>query len=112
MSKARLVITAVVEAVFHRNSAAAGGGIASGYSLFLTKTTVSRNTASQFGGGLAIGGHADLTNSWIHHNTATTDGGGIYAGSPSSVTLARSSSITGNSPDNCAPPGTITGCTG
>ena len=97
---------------FHRNSAPVGGGIAGAYPLFLTKTTVSRNTASQFGGGLAIGGQADITNSWVKDNTAATDGGGIYAYSRGSVTLTGSSSITGNLPDNCAPPGTITGCTG
>ncbi len=45
------------------------------------------------------------------YNTASS-GGGIYAGLPGSVTLAGSSSVTGNTPDNCAPPGTITGCTG
>ena len=36
--------------------------------------------------------------------------GGIYRGS-GTVTL-QDSAVSGNVPDNCAPPGSVTGCTG
>jgi hypothetical protein len=48
----------------------------------------------------------------IKGNTAATFGGGIYNIFSGFVTLNDSSSITGNNPNNCAPPGSVPGCTG
>jgi hypothetical protein len=39
------------------------------------------------------------------------DGGGIFNDS-GTVTGATATNITGNKPDNCAPPGAVPGCTG
>jgi len=47
----------------------------------------------------------------IVHNTAVTAGGGIYNGSGGTITLTNSP-VLYNKPDNCEPPGSITGCTG
>jgi hypothetical protein len=56
---------------------------------------------------------ATLTGSTVTGNRVTgptAEGGGIFFES-GAVTLDRSK-ITANSPDNCAPPGTVPGCTG
>jgi hypothetical protein len=50
-----------------------------------------------------------LNHSQVTGNTAA-HGGGIF-NSGGTVTLAATS-VTGNNPDNCEPPGTISGCTG
>jgi hypothetical protein len=47
----------------------------------------------------------------ITGNRAHGGGGGIFDEGPENVTLT-SSPVTGNKPDNCEPPGSITGCTG
>ena len=51
-----------------------------------------------------------LTDRTVSNNTAFTDGGGIYV-STGTVTL-QSTTITGNVPDNCAPAGSVSGCSG
>jgi hypothetical protein len=61
------------------NSAAGGGGIYTSYSLWLTDSTVTRNTAGVRGGGV---------------RNAPYDEGGT-------VTLEGTSSVTGNTPDDC-----------
>ena len=79
-------------------------------------SSISGNTAGTLGGGIYNVGNSSVTlndSSSITGNTAGADGGGIYndvfAGP---VTLNDSSSITGNTPNNCAPPGSVVGCTG
>jgi hypothetical protein len=50
-----------------------------------------------------------LNHSQVTGNTAA-HGGGIF-NNGGTVTLSATS-VTGNNPDNCEPPGTIPGCTG
>jgi hypothetical protein len=101
------------------NSAGGDGGGAFIYAGAVTlndSSSIRHNTAGWSGGGIYnLGGDAVTLNdtSSISANTAGIDGGGIdnsqWAGP---VTLTGSSSITGNIPNNCAPPGSIAGCTG
>ncbi len=88
--------------------------------LTLNHSRVNHNRAGGDGGGIAngvplggpmplIGGPVTLNHSQVKGNTAA-HGGGIF-NSGGTVTLAATS-ITGNNPDNCEPPGTITGCIG
>ncbi len=72
-------------------TAEGGGGIYSNYTLTLTNSTVSGNSA-YYGGGIA-GNYATLTNSTVSDNSATY-GGGIY--SYGTLTLTDST-VSGNS---------------
>jgi parallel beta-helix repeat protein len=79
------------------------------------RSTVERNTASDQGGGIYIvnAGTMTLTRSAVESNTADGgpgSGGGIYKSS-GTVTLDRSWARK-NSPDNCAPTGSVPGCFG
>ena len=56
-----------------------------------------------------IGEPVTLNHSQVTGNTAA-HGGGIF-NFGGTVTLAKRS-VTGNNPDNCEPPGSITGCVG
>lgn len=51
-----------------------------------------------------------INGSKITGNSASGGGGGII-NMGGTVTL-KGTKVTGNVPDNCEPPGTITGCTG
>jgi len=103
---------------------ASGGGIVSAQgppetvptTLTINNSQVNNNTAGGNGGGIAngispmlTGGALTLNHSQVTGNTAA-HGGGIF-NSGGTVTLAATS-VTGNNPDNCEPPGTISGCTG
>ncbi|HEY2125569.1 MAG TPA: hypothetical protein VGH77_00130 [Streptosporangiaceae bacterium] len=107
---------------------ASGGGIISaqgppgsvGTVLTLNNSKVNNNTAGGDGGGIANGiplpgpmplpgGQLTLKHSQVTGNTAS-HGGGIF-NNGGTVALSTTS-VTGNSPDNCEPPGTIAGCTG
>ena len=103
-----------------RNTApnSSGGGIGNTGTGTVTlngTSSISGNTAGFDGGGIANfanGGTVTLNgSSSITGNTAGIDGGGID-NNIGTVTLNDSSSITGNKPDNCAPPGSVPGCTG
>ena len=79
------------------------------------RSTVERNTASGQGGGIYIvnAGTMTLTRSAVESNTADGgpgSGGGIYKSS-GTVTLDHSWARK-NSPDNCAPTGSVPGCFG
>jgi predicted outer membrane repeat protein len=106
---------------------ASGGGIVSAQgppgtaptTLTINNSSVNNNRAGGDGGGIANGiplpgpmplpgGALTLNHSQVTGNTAAR-GGGIF-NNGGTVTLAATS-ITGNTPDNCAP-GTIAGCTG
>jgi hypothetical protein len=77
----------------------------------LQNTTVSGNTAALEGGGINDNaGTTTVDNSTVSHNTAGSGGGGVFAFS-GTVPL-NNSAVSGNSPDNCDPPGAVTGCTG
>ncbi|MGW0749585.1 hypothetical protein [Streptomyces sp. NPDC002587] len=96
------------------NYADNGAGVFNANALTLNYSTVTRNTASLRGGGIySEGGTVNLSGSEVRHNTANGgagSGGGIF-NSGATVTLDRSA-VRDNRPDNCAPPGSVTGCTG
>jgi hypothetical protein len=116
------------------NHAAGTGGVASGGGIinasgpgvptFLTinHSSVSENTAGGVGGGIANGlpnprdptmslpgGTLRINHSEITNNIAGIAGGGIF-NVMATVTLSHTS-VTGNTPDNCEPTGSIAGCT-
>lgn len=87
-----------------------GGGITNlGGTVFLVSSSVTGNTAVAGGGIYTDQGAVSLTASSVTGNTATTRGGGIYVNSGGVTLLA--STVSGNTPDNCAPPGSVVGCT-
>ncbi|MFD1272214.1 hypothetical protein ACFQ51_10815 [Streptomyces kaempferi] len=90
-----------------------GGGILN----YLGEMTVSGSTVysntAPFGGGIWNQGTLTVTHSTVQRNTATGgpgSGGGIYKAG-GSLSLDRSV-VRNNTPDNCAPPGSVLGCTG
>ena len=90
--------------------------------LTVTGSQVYANSATGLGGGILEdgvnpddslgqpGGPLALQLSQVTGNSAGV-GGGIFASAGSPVTLGLSQ-VLSNNPDNCAPPGTIPGCTG
>ena len=93
--------------------AQAGGGIDNDGTVILDGASITGNTAGDSngtGGGISNDGTVTGT-ATITGNSAGFDGGGIYV-EQGTVTLNDSSTITGNTPDNCAPPGSVPGCTG
>jgi hypothetical protein len=100
--------------------AGSGGGIFNSPSgpgtgiLTLDHSKVNGNTAGGFGGGIANGagplpgGDVTVTHSEVTRNAAA-HGGGIF-NNGGTVSLSDSK-VTGNTPDNCEPPGSIAGCT-
>jgi predicted outer membrane repeat protein len=94
--------------MFSDNTAAEGGAIFGGGTLTLTDSSLTYNSATDptigYGGGLYGSGTISYTQ--ITDNTASVDGGGIYGAPTLSHTEVRY-----NEPDNCAPAGTIAGCT-
>jgi predicted outer membrane repeat protein len=84
-----------------------GGGLANfGGMVTLFASIVSGSTAS-YGGGIYSNGTLTLTAGMVTGNTATVAGGGIY--NDSGVVARRGTAIGGNTPDNCAPPGSVSG---
>jgi len=88
--------------------------------LTLNNSQVNNNRAGGNGGGIANGlplpgpmsppgGTIALNHSEVSGNTAA-NGGGIF-NSSGTVTLSATS-VTGNNPNNCAPPGSVAGCSG
>jgi hypothetical protein len=107
---------------------ASGGGIVSangppgspGTVLNVNNSSVNNNRAGGDGGGIANGiplpgpmplpgGAVNLNHSEVTGNSAA-HGGGIF-NNGGTVTLSKST-ITSNTPDNCEPPSSITGCNG
>jgi hypothetical protein len=95
---------------------AAGGGIYSAGRLVLTQTTISANVARGDGGQAAGGGvyiaagSALLSRTLIDRNAAGS-GGGIFSVGGGGVTL-QNSLVRNNTPNNCAPAGSVAGCVG
>ncbi len=89
-----------------------GGGIFNQLgTLSLASSGVSGNTATFDGGGIYnLRGTLSLASSGVSGNTTTFDGGGIY--NDHGTVTNRGSSLSGNTPNNCAPPGSVPGCTG
>ncbi|GAA1286926.1 right-handed parallel beta-helix repeat-containing protein [Streptomyces javensis] len=107
--------TASLESVSVRgNTALNGGGIRNlnGSTLNLKSTTLKDNIAVRGGGLSNLGPNttATLVDSLITHNTAITAGGGIDNQAGGQVTLTNTKVID-NEPDNCAPEGSVPGCT-
>jgi predicted outer membrane repeat protein len=100
----------VSDSTFWGNTSAKdGGAISNDGTATLANDVITGNEASAYGGGLDNDGTATLTNVVIAKNKAHADGGGIR--NRGSVTLTRTQ-VKSNTPDNCAPAGTITGCAG
>jgi predicted outer membrane repeat protein len=106
--------TTVTSTSFTGNSAANGGGVFTdlGIDFTLTSSTFSGNKASSDGGAILNGAAGDtiltITRTTITANTAGANGGGID-NVQGTVTLTHST-VTGNTPGNCAPANTIAGC--
>jgi hypothetical protein len=109
--------TASLDSVSVRgNTALVGGGIrnTNGSTVRLTSTTLRENIAVS-GAGLSNNSStatstATLNRSLVTRNTAITSGGGILNEPGGQVTLTASRVIR-NNPDNCAPEGSVPGCT-
>ncbi|MBL1113999.1 hypothetical protein JK364_16590 [Streptomyces sp. 110] len=105
--------TATLESVSVRgNTAMSGGGIRNlnGSTLNLKSTTLKDNIAVRGGGLSNLASPATLVDSLVTRNTAITAGGGIDNQSNGQVTLTNTKVID-NTPDNCAPEGSVPGCT-
>ncbi len=105
--------------LFTRNTAtASGGGVYAGYTTTVTHSTFTLNTAASRGGGiyngvgsLDFGGPLIVSRSSITGNSAGTDGGGVFNHATLGATASLAgTTVTGNLPDNCAPPRAISGC--
>ncbi len=94
------------------NTALVGGGIRNpnGSTLNLRSTTVSDNIAVSGAGISNNNSTATLVRSLVTNNTAITAGGGILNEANGQVTLTDSR-VVRNTPDNCAPAGSVPGCT-
>jgi hypothetical protein len=96
-----------------------GGGIYTGQGgrTHTFRTTISGNTAggtaAGTGGGLynAADGRLILERTLVERNSAANGGGVFNAGITSDISLINSV-IRNNTPNNCAPPGSVIGCTG
>jgi hypothetical protein len=100
------------------NAVVSGGGIFNSGTATIVQSTIDRNTTAGTGGGIqnAAGGTVRLVRTLVRHNKASTvalgSGGGINnAGAVGSVTLDQPI-VRRNSPDNCAPAGSVPGCLG
>ncbi len=104
---------------FTGNSAADGGAIGNESQVSVTDTAFRWNEASADGGAiyqenLFGNGRLGITGGRITGNTAGGDGGGIYNGGRDATETGISAStvVRNNQPDNCAPAGSVGGCTG
>ena len=105
--------TATLESVSVKgNSGVVGGGLrnTNGSTLNLKSTTVRDNTAVSGAGLSNNASTATLIKSLVTRNTASTAGGGILNEADGQVTLIGTKVIR-NTPDNCAPAGSVPGCT-
>jgi hypothetical protein len=73
----------------------------------LSRTTITRNTSGSLGGGVANLGTTTMFHTLVQFNRGSA-GGGVATGN-SHVTLVNSF-VTDNTPDNCSPLNTISGC--
>jgi hypothetical protein len=99
--------------IANNRATSVGGGVATVNAFDLENSTVTGNLA-QNGGGIAFIGSLSVSNSAIAANTATQEGGGIFLATSlgaGTATLTEST-VSQNIPDNCFPPGSISGCTG
>ncbi|SOE16042.1 hypothetical protein SAMN06272775_6927 [Streptomyces sp. 2323.1] len=86
-----------------------GGGISNlGGTVSLRFSSITGNSAVAGGGLYNDNGVTTLNASSVAGNTATFGGGGIYVNS-GGVTLSGTT-VSSNTPDNCAPSGSVIGC--
>jgi hypothetical protein len=76
----------------------------------ISDSTISGNQAAAYGGGIYNQGLTDATGDQILGNAAPSGGGGIYDDGPYASFTLTNTPVLGNKPDNCEPPGSITGC--
>jgi hypothetical protein len=92
-----------------------GGGIYNGQGgrAEAYRTTFDRNTVHANGGGIynAADGRMVVQQTMVERNTAANGGGIFNGGGPNRVALIRST-VRNGTPDNCAPAGSMNGCTG
>lgn len=91
-----------------------GGGIANSATLQVLQSRLSDNRAGTGGIGGALfhsGGTATIRESTLTRNAAGNGGAVANTGAAGSVTVVRSL-ITNNRPNNCAPVGSVPGCSG
>lgn len=80
-----------------------GGGISNLADATMTNCVVSKNTASVGGGIIVSDGTFNLDNTQVTKNEAVHWGGGIYLGNQvAKVHLSNGSSVSENTPDDCA----------
>ena len=111
--------TSVDGTVMDNNTAADGAGLyATAEKLSLGHVTMTGNQASGYGGGIyndwaSSGSQSSHTadDSQISGNSAGSGGGGVYDVISGSFVLT-SSRVLGNSPDNCEPVASVSGCGG
>lgn len=99
-----------------------GGGLVDDSGIVdIERSTISNNVADAssggyaFGGGIEEGGILTLTDTVVTGNTAASPGGLVLGGGIMDQGIAVvpvGGSVTGNSPDNCDPPGQVHGCFG
>jgi hypothetical protein len=101
---------AVSGSAFVGNSAPIGGALFDQSTATMTRAMLTGNHADDRGGAVYVdeGSSLTLAHSVVHRNSAGTDGGGIFNNS-GAVTLTHSP-VVGNAPDNCAPAGSVAGC--
>jgi len=79
---------------------------------FFTGSTISGNRAGARGGGIYNRSEVAANETHIIRNRAPRGGGGIYDDGADASAALTDSAVSGNTPDNCEPPGSIAGCTG
>ena len=93
----------------------AGGGVANekGGTATFRNTTISGNSAGKHGGGLynAAGGTSRMISTAISQNTSNGSGGGVFNHHVAGAVRLSGSTVTANKADNCAPAGSVAGCT-
>jgi hypothetical protein len=103
-------IATVIGTTFIENAALTGGALYNNGRAALSSVTIKNNTAELvYGGGIVNDGTLIVASSNIVDNTTRDEGGGIY--NAGRVALSRTK-VSGNTPDNCYPVGTIAGCSG
>lgn len=95
------------------NTSVGGGGLFTegGATSTIVRSTFDHNTATANGGAIHNRGTTSLLRTLVEFNSAGLNGGGIFNLPPGTVTL-NISIVRHNTPNNCFPLNTITGCTG
>lgn len=87
-----------------------GGGIYYEGQILISDSKISGNYAAEDGGGVFARGPGTISGTQIFKNQARVLGGGIY--NHNSTVMLSHSPVYTNTPDNCAPAGSIPGCAG